>query len=130
MVNGLSIIRRLTPVHGSCRIKGVIRLDRVITAPVLSWHSARYGRRLASSRKLASALLVISLDRTLVQMQTYELEHWNHDVLQGVYQQLVDPKDRRFGRILHPGTVVIAEVALRWITSAGSDLAWHVPRWE
>lgn len=33
-------------------------------------------------------------ERTLSQLETYDLARLNQDVLKGVYQELVDPKDR------------------------------------
>ncbi|HUK60044.1 MAG TPA: N-6 DNA methylase, partial [Stellaceae bacterium] len=45
-------------------------------------------------RAKAEAILAPVWERTLSQMETYDLAHLDQDVLKGVYQELVDPKDR------------------------------------
>jgi N-6 DNA Methylase len=45
-------------------------------------------------RAKAEALLAPVWERTLSQLETYDLNHLSQDVLKGVYQELVDPKDR------------------------------------
>jgi hypothetical protein len=45
-------------------------------------------------RPKAEAILAPVWERTLSQLETYDLNHLNQDVLKGVYQELVDPKDR------------------------------------
>ena len=45
-------------------------------------------------RTKAEAILAPVWERTLSQLETYDLAHLNQDVLKGVYQELVDPKDR------------------------------------
>lgn len=45
-------------------------------------------------RPKAEALLAPVWERILSQLETYDLDHLNQDVLKGVYQELVDPKDR------------------------------------
>jgi hypothetical protein len=45
-------------------------------------------------RAKAESLLVPVWERTLSQLETYDLNQLNQDVLKGVYQELVDPKDR------------------------------------
>jgi hypothetical protein len=45
-------------------------------------------------RPKAEAILAPVWERTLSQLGTYDLNHLNQDVLKGVYQELVDPKDR------------------------------------
>lgn len=45
-------------------------------------------------RPEAETILVPVWERTLSQLETYDLAHLNQDVLKGVYQELVDPKDR------------------------------------
>src|SRR2546423_14546183 len=42
----------------------------------------------------AEEILAPVWERTLDQMLTYDLSLLGHDVLKGVYQELVDPKDR------------------------------------
>jgi len=45
-------------------------------------------------RAKAEFILAPVWERTLSQLETYDLAHLNQDVLKGVYQELVDPKDR------------------------------------
>jgi len=45
-------------------------------------------------RAKAEAILAPVWERTLSQLETYDLNQLNQDVLKGVYQELVDPKDR------------------------------------
>jgi N-6 DNA Methylase len=45
-------------------------------------------------RPKAENVLAPVWERTLSQLGTYDLPHLNQDVLKGIYQELVDPKDR------------------------------------
>lgn len=45
-------------------------------------------------RPEAEAILITVWERVLAGMQTYDLTYLGEDVLKGVYQELVDPKDR------------------------------------
>lgn len=45
-------------------------------------------------RPEADRILAPTWERIIVQLQTYNMSHLGEDVLKGVYQELVDPKDR------------------------------------
>jgi len=45
-------------------------------------------------RAKAETILAPVWERTVSQLETYDLAHLNQDVLKGIYQELVDPRDR------------------------------------
>jgi hypothetical protein len=63
-------------------------------APSLARSAARRDEDNWVRRPKAENVLAPVWERTLSQLGTYDLPHLNQDVLKGIYQELVDPKDR------------------------------------